>query len=213
MVNPAGPVAALVNVTKRYGDATVLEHLTVEFPAGTVTALMGTNGVGKTTAARLLLGLETPDAGGVTRGESARTAAVFQEDRLCAHLSAVANVKLVLDRSRWHEVPAELAAVGLPSESIDRPVRELSGGQRRRVVIARALIVGADVLVLDEPLTGIDAETKPVVIDYMRQRVGHTAVLLITHDVAEAAALGARIVRLGGGAGAGTSSRGGGAGG
>ena len=196
MVTSAGPVAALVSVTKRYGVATVLDEFTVEVAAGTVTALMGTNGVGKSTAARLLLGLDRPDAGKVLRDASARTAAVFQEDRLCAHLSAVANLRLVLDRARWAEVSAELTAVGLAADSMDRPVRELSGGQRRRVAIARALIMGADLLVLDEPFTGIDAETKPAVIDYVRQRVGHTAVLLITHDIADAAALEARVVRL-----------------
>lgn len=201
MVTPAGPVAALVNVTKRFGGATVLEDFTLELGAGAVTAVMGTNGAGKTTAARLLLGLEVPDAGEVSRGAGVRTAAVFQEDRLCAHLSAVANLRLVLERSRWEEVAPELAAVGLDADATDRPVRELSGGQRRRVAIARAMIARADVLVLDEPFTGIDAETKPAVVDYVRQRVGTTAVLLITHDASEATALEARVVRLGDGRG------------
>lgn len=204
MVTPAGPVAALTKVIKRFGDATVLEDFTLELGAGSVTALMGTNGAGKTTAARLLLGLEVPDAGAVALSQGLRAAAVFQEDRLCAHLSAVANLRLVLDRGRWVEIERELAAVGLDADAVDRPVRELSGGQRRRVAIARAMVMGADLLVLDEPFTGIDAETKAAVIDYVRERVGRAAVLLITHDAADASALGARVVRLEDGRGSGT---------
>jgi NitT/TauT family transport system ATP-binding protein len=190
-----------MKVTKRFGDAVVLEDFTLELGAGVVTALMGTNGAGKTTAARLLLDLEVPDAGEVTSRPGLRTAAVFQEDRLCAHLSAAANVRLVLERSRWDEVEPELVAVGLDADALDRPVRELSGGQRRRVAIARAVAMGSDLLVLDEPFAGIDAETKPAVVDYVRERIGNSAVLLITHDAADAAALDARIVRLGDGRG------------
>jgi len=75
-------------------------------------------------------------------------------------------------------------------------VSALSGGQRRRVAIARALAVEAPFMVLDEPFTGLDAETKPAVMDYVRERLSASTALLVTHDPAEASALGARVVTL-----------------
>ncbi len=190
------PDIALNGVSKRYGDNVVLAGVGLVLEAGTVTALTGPNGVGKTTVARLLLGLEAPDSGSITGVDGLRRAAVFQEDRLCAHLDAVANVKLVLDRERRDSAAEELALVGLGSDDLSKPVSELSGGQRRRVAIARAMAVSAELVVLDEPFTGLDADTKPAVMAYVRERLAGRTALLITHDRAEAEFLGARVVTL-----------------
>jgi NitT/TauT family transport system ATP-binding protein len=187
----------LRSVTRRFGDETVLDGLDLVLPAGRVTALMGPNASGKTTVARLLLGLDAPDNGVVEGLDGLRCAAVFQEDRLCGHLSAVDNLRLVLPHADWHRVDDELARVGLLGDACAKPVGDLSGGQRRRVAIARAMIVAADLIVLDEPFTGIDIDAKPLVLDYVRTRVAGRTVLLITHDSTEARALVARIVRLG----------------
>lgn len=191
----AGPIV-LGNVTKRYDGHTVLAGVGLTLEPGTVTALTGPNGVGKTTLARLLLGLEAPDAGSITGLEGVRRAAVFQEDRLCAHLDAVANVALVLERERRGSARDELLRVGLNAVDLAKPVSALSGGQRRRVAIARALAVSAPFVVLDEPFTGLDADTKPAVIEYVRERLSGRTAVLITHDPAEASALGARVVTL-----------------
>ena len=189
-------VIALRGVTRRFGEQVVLDGLDLTLPAGKMTALMGPNASGKTTVARLLLGLDVPDAGAVEGLDGLRCAAVFQEDRLCGHLSAVDNLRLVLAHADWPRVGDELARVGLGGEALTKPVRELSGGQRRRVAIARAMIVDADLVVLDEPFTGLDVDVKPLVLAYVEERtVGRTA-MLITHDRAEAKALGARVVTL-----------------
>lgn len=191
----ASPIV-LRGVTKRYGDHTVLAGVGLTLEPGSVTALTGPNGVGKTTLARLLLGLEAPDSGTIEGVAGLRRAAVFQEDRLCAHLDAVANVRLVLNREHRATAEEELARVGLHSDDLSKPVSELSGGQRRRVAIARAMAVKAPLVVLDEPFIGLDADTKPAIMEYVRERLAGRTALLITHESAEAAFLGARVVTL-----------------
>ena len=184
-------------VTKCFGDQVVLDALDLDFEAGAVTAVMGPNGSGKTTLARLLLGLDVPDGGVIAGLEGRRRAAVFQEDRLCEQLTAVRNVRLVLDRgTRVSAVVAELSRVGLDAETLAKPVRDLSGGQRRRVAIVRALMAGADLVVLDEPFKGLDTEAKSLVMSYARERCAGRTTLLITHDRAEAQWFGAPVVRL-----------------
>lgn len=189
---------ALRGVTKRFGAHVVLDGFDLDL-ADDVTAVMGPNGSGKTTLGRLLLGLETPDGGTITGLDGSRRAAVFQEDRLCEQLSAVGNVRLVLDRgTRRPVVVEELRRVGLDDDSLTKPVRELSGGQRRRVAIVRALMVQAELVVLDEPFTGLDTDARPVVMAYVGERCQGRTTVLVTHDRAEAEWFGARVVELAG---------------
>jgi NitT/TauT family transport system ATP-binding protein len=188
-------VIVLTGVTKAFGSRVVLRDLSLTLAPGTVTAVLGPNGSGKTTLGRLVLGLETPSGGTITRPAGLRGSAVFQENRLVEHLTAVGNVRLVLPRSAPPPVDA-LRAVGLAPPSLSAPVRTLSGGQRRRVALVRGLLAPADVLVLDEPFTGLDAETMPQVTAWVRDHLGDRATLLITHDPTEAATLGATVVRL-----------------
>jgi len=188
---------ALRGVTKRFGEQVVLDGLDLDLADGGVTAVMGPNGSGKTTLARLVLGLTTPDGGAITGLACRRGAVTFQEDRLCDQLTAVRNVRLVLDRSvSTTAVVTELSRVGLDGESLAKPVRDLSGGQRRRVAIVRALMADADLVVLDEPFKGLDADGKAVVMAYVRERRAGRTMLLITHEPSEAEYFGARVVEL-----------------
>lgn len=188
---------ALRGIRKAYGDQVVLDGLDLDLPAGAVTALMGPNGSGKTTIGRIVLGLTAPDAGSVTGLDGRRVAATFQEDRLCEQLTAEGNVRLVLDRAHAADAEAALRAAGLDDDALAKPVRDLSGGQRRRVAIVRALVAPADVVVLDEPFKGLDTAARERLIALVREFCAGRTVLLITHDVAEAQALDASVVTLG----------------
>lgn len=185
-------------VSKAYGALRVLDAVTARFEPGVPNVLMGPSGAGKTTLLRLVAGLETPDAGAVALPEGARLAMTFQEDRLVEGLTATANVRLPHPRLRGAELEAflareraALAAVGLPDDG--RPVRELSGGQRRRVAILRCALADADVMLFDEPLRGMDEATLGLVMDFVRPCIADKVVLWATHDAREAAWLGGAV--------------------
>lgn len=122
-----------------------------------------------------------------------RIAATFQEDRLCENLTATANVRLPRGRLRGAALEAELtrdrealAALGIDEQTAARPVRELSGGQRRRIALARALLADADVVFLDEPLRALDQATAAKVGRLCAERLAGKTAFWITHDPAEA---------------------------
>lgn len=183
---------ALRRVDKAYGDLVVLSGVTAEFTPARAHVLMGPSGAGKTTLLRLLMGLEEPDAGLVERPGDARLAATFQEDRLLDGLTATANIRAPHGRMRGAELAAflareraALASVGLPVDA--RPVRELSGGQRRRVSILRCALADADALFFDEPLKGMDDATVGRVMAFLLPEMEGRTVFWVTHDERELA--------------------------
>jgi len=181
-------------VSKSFGERRVLREVSLALPDAGAVCLMAPSGAGKTTLARILLGLETPDAGTVA-GVPARTAAVFQEDRLCERLTVCKNIRIACPRLSPQAVQAHLDEVGL-SEYLRAPAGKLSGGQKRRAAIVRAVAADPAFLVLDEPFTGLDEETHARVIEYLRARTAGRSVLLITHDPRDAEALGAKTMAL-----------------
>ncbi len=177
----------LEHVEKRYGDKVVLRDFSARFPGGECTCIMGPSGCGKTTLLRLILGLETLD-GGQILGRSFPMAVVFQENRLFEDFSALSNVTAVCPRERRPEAARHLMALGL-GENLHAPVRTLSGGMKRRVAVARAVLAPGEVLVLDEPFTGLDRDTKAAVLAYLKDHTQGRTLLLVTHDPAERDAL------------------------
>ena len=191
------------NISKAYGDKQVLNRISKEFPAGETTVIMGASGCGKTTLLRILLGLEMPDSGEVI-GMPEKVSVLFQEDRLCEGVSAYENIALVLERKRTRaqkdaqrrKIEQEAAQVGITEEDLKQNVMELSGGMRRRIALLRALLYDADCVILDEPFKGLDAATKQIVMQYVKEKVAGRTTFLVTHDAAEADFFGRNIWKL-----------------
>ena len=161
--------------------------LTIDGP----TVLMGPSGQGKTTLLRILMGLETPDAGSIEGLAGRRIAAMFQEDRLCPQLTAADNICLTGRGVTRAEAEADLRALGFADADLKTPTAKLSGGQKRRAALLRALLCrGADLLLLDEPFTGMDgALVGQAAAAAVRLAAGRDT-LLVTHDRQAAALLG-----------------------
>lgn len=182
----------LKGICKAYQGKPVLRDFSAVLPKGEIIGMMAPSGAGKTTLLRILMGLETADSGQIDGLAGVRVSAVFQEDRLCAHLSAIGNIRLAAPHQTAEAVCAALCEVGLGG-CTEQPVRELSGGMCRRTAILRALLADYDLLLLDEPFKGLDNATKELVMaDTRRRAAGHT-VLLVTHDEAELEAMGAQL--------------------
>ncbi len=181
-------------VSKSYGEKAVWRDLNLAISPGSSTALMGASGCGKTTLLRMMMRLEEPDGGSI-EGVPQRISAVFQEDRLCPGFTAVENIEMVMQTHNREELLGHLTRLGL-GDSLDKPVETLSGGMKRRVAIARAYLAPSEMIFLDEPLKGLDEDTKASVIAWMQeQRQGRT-VLLVTHDRGEAGRLAEQILEL-----------------
>lgn len=183
-------------VCKAYGANEVLRRATFTLPGGGVRCLMAPSGSGKTTLFRVLLGLERADAGQICGVSPGRISMMFQEDRLCETLTPVENVALVLPPSARRADVRDLLAEILPADCLNQPAMELSGGMRRRVSLARAVAFPSDLVVLDEPFTGLDQATKEKVIAFtLRHRAGRT-LLVATHGEDDARLLGAERINL-----------------
>ena len=169
-------------MTKSYGETPVLENLSLTLEPGRPLCVTGPSGSGKTTLLRLVLGLEKPDGGEViwSGGVRPRFGVLFQEDRLFDHLDAVENLRLATGEKDRAALAAALAQL-LPEEALHRPVSALSGGQRRRVALVRALRPAGEAVLLDEPFTGLDAAAAAQAAAYIRREAGDRPLLLALH--------------------------------
>ena len=182
-------------ISKSFDGKKVLRNVNASFPAGSVTCLLGPSGYGKTTLLRIIAGLEKPDTGSVG-GVPEQIGFVFQEDRLCEDFSAVSNVRLVTGKSMpKEEIVRHLTEIGL-GDSLDKPVREYSGGMKRRVAIVRAVCYPAELLILDEPFKGLDEKLRLEVIGYIRKYSKGKTVLCVTHEPEDAERLGGKNIEM-----------------
>ena len=192
------------DITFRYGTNTVLEHFSLEVESGKIVCLVGPSGCGKTTLVRALLGLIKPETGSITVGdrvlfdakkrvnvpaEKRNIGIVFQDYAVWPHMTVLENVSYPLKKQRRPKDEIKQRAIRAleqvhMTEYANHLPNQLSGGQQQRVAIARALVVDSDVLVMDEPITNLDAKLREEMlleIRMIQKRLGAT-ILYITHD-------------------------------
>ena len=210
------PMVSLSNVAKWYGEVLALDHVSFDVNAGEFLVLLGPSGCGKTTTLRSIAGLEEPDEGEVSIADRTVSSAsralfvptekreigmVFQNYAIWPHMTVFRNVAYPLRlrgvaRSVIQErVSATLALLGLSGLEM-RPATHLSGGQQQRVALARALVFEPKLLLLDEPLSNLDAKLRiqmRVELKQLQRQTGITSVL-VTHDQAESMSLADRII-------------------
>ena len=192
------------NITFRYGTNTVLENFSLEVESGKIVCLVGPSGCGKTTLVRALLGLIKPETGTITVGdrvlfdakkrvnvpaEKRNIGIVFQDYAVWPHMTVLENVSYPLKKQRrpkeeiLQRAKHALEQVHMTEYANHLP-NQLSGGQQQRVAIARALVVDSDVLVMDEPITNLDAKLREEMLLEIRmiQNRLNATILYITHD-------------------------------
>lgn len=157
----------LLELTLRYGDKLVLDRFSLEIPDRGLTALGGPSGCGKTTLLRVMAGLAKTEGGTVSGVDPARTAFLFQEDRLLPWRTVSQNIADVLPKSRAGEVGRWLAFAELEGEGDAYPA-SLSGGMARRLALARCAALGGELLLLDEPFAGVDRSRVAHILDRLR---------------------------------------------
>jgi iron(III) transport system ATP-binding protein len=204
------------NITKYYGHVKAVDSISFDVTAGELMTLLGPSGCGKTTTLRMIAGLERPDTGEIWVGDKLVSSAeknvflepekrgmgmVFQSYALWPHMTVFENVSYPLRMKGFprgeirHRVMTMLETVGM-SGMEQRPAPLLSGGQAQRVALARALVFDPDVLLLDEPLSNLDAKLREEMrfeIKAIQTRVGVTSIF-VTHDQAEAMVLSDNMV-------------------
>jgi thiamine transport system ATP-binding protein len=200
------------DIVVRFGDRAVLDRVSLHVDTGEILALLGPSGSGKTTLFRVIAGLLEPDSGTVridhldvthTPAHRRGVGMVFQDDQLFPHLDVADNIAFGLRMQnvpradRLRRVDELLTLVGLPGFG-SRPIDRLSGGEAKRVALARALAVQPSVLLLDEPLTGLDRELHDRLADDLADllRAARVTTLLVTHDLDEATSIADRVDRM-----------------
>jgi len=196
--------ASLDGAAVRFPERTV-GPIDLTLAPGSITALVGASGSGKSTALTLLAGLRAPNAGRATPGAPGRVSMVFQSPTLMPWADALTNVALPLELAGVARAEAraraadQLSSVGLGDRLTALP-RELSGGMAMRCALARALVTEPDLLLLDEPFAALDSVTRTRLIDLTArvwaQADRRLAVVLVTHDVRDAARMAHRIAVL-----------------
>lgn len=178
------------NLSKVYGDKVAVNGLDIQIERGSFTAILGPNGAGKSTTIQMLIGLLQPTSGQIYYAEKPRLGVVFQNSVLDARLTVWEN--LTIRAKQYKEMPAgrieRLVSQLALSAFVKQPYGTLSGGQKRRVDIARALLNSPDLLFLDEPTTGLDIQTRESIWKLLKdlQQKENMTVVLTTHYLNEA---------------------------
>jgi NitT/TauT family transport system ATP-binding protein len=208
--NTSGLQLSISGIKKAFGSKPAIAIDSLDIESGSITVLLGRSGCGKSTLLGLVGGFIKPDSGTITHDgfalddSTSETAIVFQQNNLFPWMSAADNLTLAL--RNFGKTPAQahkaalqlLSDIGLRSFADFKPA-QLSGGMRQRVALARALATSPRLLMLDEPFSALDVQTRRLMQGYLLQVWERTrsTVLMVTHDLDEALALADRIVLMG----------------
>src|SRR5712691_3621321 len=203
---------SIQNLTKRFGATTALKGVSLEIDSQELFFLLGPSGCGKTTLLRLIAGFYQPDGGELFLGDKSmngvpphrrNTGMVFQNYALWPHLTVAENVAYGLDvravgAPEKQQRVAEALAIVRMEKYAERAPNQLSGGQQQRVALARALVIRPDVLLLDEPLSNLDAKLRLEMREEIRRIHARTQIttIYVTHDQKEALSLANRMAVL-----------------
>ena len=186
----------LKNISKSFNDKVIFKNFSFDFPENGIILINGASGIGKTTLLKIIAGLETADSGEIIKSGS--IVLMFQEDRLLEWLNAGENISCVIKAKapqRSARTTELLALVGLDGEQ-KKEIYQLSGGMKRRIAFARALATNPDILLLDEPFTGLDENSASVltklILDFSKEHL----VVLVTHTVGEIEKIANSVISL-----------------
>ncbi len=198
-------------ISRSFDGREVIQDFSYVFHRGERYCLSGASGIGKTTLIRIIAGLDVPDAGSVRlsaavgdgadgasdharRRPPVETSMVFQEARLFEDEDAIDNIRLVVGTAIDPQGATALLSQLLPVSALRLPAAQLSGGMRRRVELCRALAMPSQTLILDEPFAGLDDASKARAIALIDTYLGGRTLIVVTHDIEDAAALGATVI-------------------
>ncbi|MBL4933428.1 ABC transporter ATP-binding protein [Clostridium paridis] len=192
----------LENVIKEFGNLRVLDDISMKFQEGKITCILGPSGCGKSTLLNMISGIDKDYQGNVAGFDEKEMSFVFQEDRLIPWLKTKDNIEIVLKKKYKIEERKELIYKYTSMMGIDKYLnfypKELSGGMKQRVSLARALSYGGEIIIMDEPFKALDVKNKNKLIRDFKtiQNEEKKTVIFVTHDIDECLELGDEIYIL-----------------
>lgn len=188
------------NISKSFDAKQIFKNFSLEFPQNGVSMLSGESGVGKTTLLRMISGLDTDFSGEISGGGIKNCSVAFQEYRLFPTLSALDNLVFANHDKKTAENTKEalemLLSLGFKESDAQLYPRELSGGMKQRVSLARAFLRKAPILLLDEPTKELDVENASKVLEIIKNEAEKRLVILVSHNRSDAEKLSAKIINI-----------------
>lgn len=172
----------LNNVSKQFGEKVILDNFSYIFEENGLYIITGKSGIGKTTLLRLIAGLDTEYSGEIEGGGIGNISFMFQEYRLFPTLNAVKNVSVSQKNPNYDDAIGLLMRLGFRDGDLKKKPHHLSGGMKQRVAFARAVMMDAPILILDEPTKELDADTAKIISEIIVEEAAKRLVIVVTHD-------------------------------